>query len=143
MQRTSAVSRPAWANVIGGTGANRKSPIEIFANAASVVTRSSYAEAWGIRNGKFGHWTDGVAAMRQDCVEFAAYWHSHNERVLRELENDPAPDPAPCGSRSAIRPPRASAPRVRAAVTSARRSSICAAAPASRGECSTSPSPAR
>jgi acyl-CoA thioesterase-1 len=95
MQRTSAVSRPAWANVIGGTGVNRKSPIEIFANAASVVTRSSYAEAWGIRNGKLGHWTDGVAAMRQDCVEFAAYWDSHNERVLRELEQDPTPDPAP------------------------------------------------
>jgi acyl-CoA thioesterase I len=95
MLRTSAVSRPAWANVIGGTGANRKSPIEIFANAASVVTRSSYAEAWGIRNGKFGHWTDGVAAMREDCVEFAAYWDSHNERVLRELEKDPTPDPAP------------------------------------------------
>jgi acyl-CoA thioesterase I len=91
MLRSSAVSRPAWANVIGGTGANRKSPIEIFANAASVVTRSSYAEAWGIRNGKFGHWTDGVAAMRQDCVEFAAYWDSHNERVLRELENTPCP----------------------------------------------------
>ncbi|HMD93971.1 MAG TPA: SGNH/GDSL hydrolase family protein [Trebonia sp.] len=91
MQRTSAVSRPAWANVIGGTGTNRKSPIEIFANAASVVTRSSYAEAWGIRNGKLGHWTDGVAAMRQDCVEFAAYWDSHNERVFRELENTPGP----------------------------------------------------
>ena len=91
MLRSSAVSRPAWANVIGGTGANRKSPIEIFANAASVVTRSSYAEAWGIRNGKFGHWTDGVAAMREDCVEFAAYWDSHNERVLRELETTPAP----------------------------------------------------
>ncbi len=91
MQRTSAVSRPAWANVIGGTGANRKSPIEVLANAASVVTRNPYAGAVGIRNGKLGHWTDGVAAMRQDCVAFAAYWQSHNERVLRELDNDPGP----------------------------------------------------
>jgi acyl-CoA thioesterase I len=91
MQHTSAVSRPAWANVIGGTGANRKSPIEVLANAASVVTRSSYAEAWGIRNGKLGHWTDGVAAMREDCVAFAAYWNSHNERVLRDVEADPGP----------------------------------------------------
>ncbi len=91
MLRTSAVSRPAWANVIGGTGSNRKSPVEILANAASVVTRSPYAEACGIRNGKFGHWTDGVAAMRQDCVNFAAYWHSHNEQVLREIEERPGP----------------------------------------------------
>ena len=91
MQRTSAVSRPAWANAIGGTGANRKSPIEVLANAASVVTRSSYAEAWGISNGKLGHWTDGVAAMREDCVAFAAYWDSHNERVLRDMEADPGP----------------------------------------------------
>ena len=139
MLRTSAVSRPAWANAIGGTGANRKSPIEVIANAASVVTRSSYAEAWGISNGKLGHWTDGVAAMREDCAAFAAYWDSHNERVLRDMEADPAR----CGSRSATRPPRGSAPPVRAAVTSARRCSSCAAAPASRGVCSTSRSPAR
>ena len=91
MQRTSAVSRPAWANVIGGTGPNRRSPIEIFANAASVVTRSPYAGACGIRHGKFGRWTDGVATLREDCVSFAAYWDSHNERVLRELEKDPGP----------------------------------------------------
>jgi lysophospholipase L1-like esterase len=91
MQRTSAVSRPVWANAIGGTGPNRRSPIEIFANAASVITRSPYAGACGIRNGKFGHWTDGVAAMREDCVAFAAYWDSHNERVLREHQADPGP----------------------------------------------------
>jgi lysophospholipase L1-like esterase len=65
--------------------------MEVVANAASVVTRSSYAELCGIRNGKFGHWTDGVAAMREDCAAFAVYWHSHNERVLRELEADPGP----------------------------------------------------
>ena len=90
-QRTSAVSRPAWANVIGGTGPNRKSPIEIFANAASVITRSPYAGACGIRNGKLGHWTNGVALMREDCTAFAAYWDSHNERVLREIQDDPGP----------------------------------------------------
>jgi lysophospholipase L1-like esterase len=65
--------------------------MEVVANAASVVTRSSYAELCGIRNGKFGHWTDGVAAMREDCAAFAVYWRSHNERVLRELEADPGP----------------------------------------------------
>lgn len=91
MQRTSAVSRPAWANAIGGSGENRKSPVEVLANAASVVTRSPYAEACGIRNGKFGHWTDGVAAMREDCVAFAAYWRSHNDRMLREHEAEPGP----------------------------------------------------
>ena len=91
MQRTSAVSRPAWANVIGGTGPNRKSPIEIFANAAAVITRNPYAEACGIRNGKLGHWTNGVALMREDCAAFAAYWDSHNERVLREIQEDPGP----------------------------------------------------
>jgi acyl-CoA thioesterase I len=91
MQRTSTVSRPVWANAIGGTGANRKSPVEVVASAASVVTRSPCAELCGIRNGKFGHWTDGVAAMREDCAAFAAYWRSHNERVLRELEVEPGP----------------------------------------------------
>ena len=82
MRHTPAVSRPAWANAISGGGANRKSPVEIFATAASVVTRSPYAEVAGLRAGKFGRWTDGVAAMREDCVAFAAYWQAHNERVL-------------------------------------------------------------
>jgi acyl-CoA thioesterase-1 len=86
-----AVSRPAWANAIGGTGPSRKSPVEILANAASVVTRSPYAGLCGIRNGKFGRWTDGISAMREDCVAFAAYWRAHNERVLREHEADPGP----------------------------------------------------
>lgn len=86
MLRTSAVSRPAWANAISGTGANRKSPVEIFATAASVLTRSPYAEVSGLRAGKFGRWTDGVTAMREDCIAFAAYWHAHNDRVLHELE---------------------------------------------------------
>jgi acyl-CoA thioesterase I len=86
MLRASAVSRPAWANAIGGTGTNRKSPIEVFATAASVFTRSTYAEVSGLRTGKFGRWTDGVTAMREDCVSFASYWHAHNDRVLHDIE---------------------------------------------------------
>jgi acyl-CoA thioesterase I len=93
MLRASAVSRPAWANAIGGTGTNRKSPIEIFATAASVFTRSSYAEVSGLRTGKFGRWTDGVTAMREDCVAFAAYWRAHNDRVLHDLETQKDPGP--------------------------------------------------
>lgn len=88
MQETSAISRPAWVNAMNaltGTGGSaRKSPVEIIATAASVVTHSPYAEATGVRAGKLGRWTDGVAAMRQDRVGFAAYWRAHNERVLRE-----------------------------------------------------------
>jgi len=86
MQRETAVSRPAWASAIGGTGTNRKSPVEIFATAASVFTRSTYAEISGLRTGKFGRWTDGVTAMREDCVAFAAYWRAHNDRVLHDIE---------------------------------------------------------
>jgi lysophospholipase L1-like esterase len=72
-------------NALTGTaGANRKSPVEIFADAASVVTRSSYAEATGISRGKLGRWTDGVAELRADRREFATYWNAHNERVLRD-----------------------------------------------------------
>jgi len=93
MLRTSAVSRPAWANAIGGTGTNRKSPVEVFATAASVLTRSQYAEVSGLRACKFGRWTDGVTAMREDCVAFAAYWHAHNERVLHDLETGTEPGP--------------------------------------------------
>jgi len=93
MQRTTAVSRPAWASAIGGTGANRKSPVEIFATAASAFTRTPYAEVSGLRAGKLGRWTDGVTAMREDCVAFADYWRAHNDRVLHDLEtgNDRGP----------------------------------------------------
>jgi len=38
--------------------------VEIFADAASVVTRSPYAEVTGLKHGKLGRWTDGVAEMR-------------------------------------------------------------------------------
>ena len=93
MQRETAVSRPAWASAIGGTGTNRKSPVEIFATAASVFTRSTYAEISGLRTGKFGRWTDGVTAMREDCVAFAAYWRAQNDHVLHDLETDKDPGP--------------------------------------------------
>jgi acyl-CoA thioesterase-1 len=93
MRDESAVSRPAWVNAISGSGANRKSPVEIFATAASVVTRHPYAEVSGLRAGKFGRWTDGVTAMREDCVAFASYWQAHNERVLRHYETGKEPGP--------------------------------------------------
>ena len=104
MRSTSPVSRPAWVgamNVLSGAkaenNASRKSPVEIFADAASVVTRSPYAEVAGIKHGKLGRWTDGVAELRADRTEFAAYWEAHNAQVLgnREvaLRQGDAPDP--------------------------------------------------
>jgi len=101
MRSTSPVSRPAWVgamNALTGTrGASRKSPVEIFADAASVVTRSPYAEVTGIKHGKLGRWTDGVAELRSARTEFAAYWTAHNEGVLakreRVMRDGDAPDP--------------------------------------------------
>jgi len=101
MRSTSPVSRPAWVgamNALTGTrGASRKSPVEIFADAASVVTRSPYAEVTGIKHGKLGRWTDGVAELRSARTEFAAYWDAHNEGVLAKRErvrrDGDAPDP--------------------------------------------------
>src|SRR6202034_2150235 len=88
MQPRSAVSRPAWVsamNALTGTGGTtRKSPVEIVADAASVVTRSPYAEFTGIRTGKLGRWTDGVAALRSDRRTFASYWAAHNDQVRRD-----------------------------------------------------------
>jgi acyl-CoA thioesterase-1 len=88
MQPTSAVSRPAWVNAMnaltGTGGTTRKSPVEIVADAASVVTRSPYAEFTGIRTGKLGRWTDGVAALRADRRTFASYWAAHNDQVRRD-----------------------------------------------------------
>ena len=95
MRPMSEVSRPGWVNAMnaltGTGGVNRKSPVEIFATAASVVTRSQYAEATGIKNGRFGRWTDGVEMLRADRVEFAAYWHAHNEDVMQKMRTDPGP----------------------------------------------------
>ena len=92
MQPTTAVSRPAWVSAMnaltGAGGTVRKSPVEIVADAASVVTRSHYAEFTGIRAGKLGRWTDGVATLRADRRTYAAYWAAHNERVRQERAND-------------------------------------------------------
>jgi acyl-CoA thioesterase I len=88
MRSTSGVSRPVWVNamnVFGGAGA-RRSPVELVANAASVVTRSHYAAATGIADGRLGRWTDGVAELRADRVEFAAYWAAHNSKVVAGRE---------------------------------------------------------
>jgi acyl-CoA thioesterase-1 len=105
MRSTSPVSRPAWVGAMnalagghrGAADHQRKSPVEIFADAASVVTRSPYAEVTGIKHGKLGRWTDGVAVLRADRTEFAAYWDAHNEQVLgkreRALRDGDAPDP--------------------------------------------------
>jgi lysophospholipase L1-like esterase len=85
-------------NVLTGThGEVRKSPVEIVADAASVLTRSQYAEFAGIKHGKLGRWTDGVAVLRADRTEFASYWRAHNEQVLavreRALRDGDTPDP--------------------------------------------------
>jgi acyl-CoA thioesterase-1 len=101
MRSTSPVSRPAWVdamNAMTGTrGASRKSPVEIIADAASVVTHSPYAGVTGISRGKLGRWTDGVAELRADRTEFAAYWDAHNDRVLSNrdlaLRSGEEPDP--------------------------------------------------
>ncbi len=95
------VSRPAWVsamNVLAGTGgANRRSPVEIVANAASAVTRSPAASVTGISRGKLGRWTDGVAELRADRAEFAVYWDAHNNQVLdaraQAVSRGEAPDP--------------------------------------------------
>jgi lysophospholipase L1-like esterase len=72
-------------NALTGTGGTtRKSPVEIVADAASVVTRSPYAEFTGIRTGKLGRWTDGVATLRADRRTFASYWAAHNDQVRHE-----------------------------------------------------------
>lgn len=101
MQQPSPVSRPAWfaaMNALTGTGGvDRKSPAEILADAASVVTRSPYGEVTGLRHGRLGRWTNGVAALRADRAEFAAYWAEHNTRLLTArggvIERGERPDP--------------------------------------------------
>jgi acyl-CoA thioesterase I len=101
MQQATPVSRPAWVsamNALTGTGGvNRKSPIEVFATAASAVTQSSYAEVTGIKHGKLGRWTDGVAELRADRTEFAGHWAAHNDHVLldRDRKSRQGEDPDP------------------------------------------------
>jgi acyl-CoA thioesterase I len=93
MQPKSEVSRPGWVgamNALTGSGGTvRKSPVEIVADAASVFTRSHYGEFAGVRGGKLGRWTDGVAAMRSDRYTFAEYWSAHNELVRHERATNP------------------------------------------------------
>jgi acyl-CoA thioesterase-1 len=97
MRSTAVVSRPSWVhalNSLSGTGgASRKSPIEIFATAASVFAHSSYAEFTGVRTGKLGRWTDGVETMRKDRLAFRSRWEAHNERVLRARATEAEPGP--------------------------------------------------
>jgi acyl-CoA thioesterase I len=87
--RSPGVSRPAWINVIAGSGPDRKSPVEIFATAASVVTRSPYARMSGLGGGPFERWTDGVGSIRADCKTFAQYWRENNEAVLADPDGGP------------------------------------------------------
>jgi len=89
VRRSAEVSRPAWINLITGTGPDRKSPIEIVATAASTFSHSSYAEVAGLRGGRFERWTDGVGAMRADRAAFARYWREHNAGVLAEPDAGP------------------------------------------------------
>jgi acyl-CoA thioesterase I len=99
MQQATPVSRPAWVNAMnaltGTGGVDRKSPVEVIASAASAVTRSSYAEVTGIKHGKLGRWTDGVAELRADRTEFAGYWAAHNGRVLLDRDRNSRPGATP------------------------------------------------
>jgi acyl-CoA thioesterase I len=85
MYRTPAVSRPAWMMALsGGSGSERRSPVEIVATAATYVIRTPAAHMSGLHAGRFGRWTDGVIAMRGDCAAFASHWQAHNYRILTE-----------------------------------------------------------
>jgi acyl-CoA thioesterase I len=83
MERMPGVSRPVWMTTLSG-GSARRSPVEIVATAATYVTRTPVADLSGLRAGRFGRWTDGVAAMRDDRAAFASHWQAHNHRVLTE-----------------------------------------------------------
>ena len=85
MHRTPEVSRPAWMKALSpNSDGMRRSPVEIVANMASYVTRTPVADRSGLRGGWFGRWTDGVVAMRGDCVAFASHWRLHNDRIAAE-----------------------------------------------------------
>ena len=87
MLRAPAVSRPAWITALssgGGSGGGRRSPVEVVATAASYLTRTQAADRSGLRAGPLGRWTDGVTALRGDCVTFASHWQAHNYRILTE-----------------------------------------------------------
>jgi lysophospholipase L1-like esterase len=86
MQHMPAVSRPAWMLALSGpgrrAGAPRRSPVEIVATMGSYLTGTRAARVSGLRTGPFGRWADGVNAMREDGMAFAAHWRAHNEEVL-------------------------------------------------------------
>jgi lysophospholipase L1-like esterase len=84
MLRAPAVSRPAWVTALSGGGSGRRSPVEVVATAASYLTRTQAADLSGLRAGPLGRWTDGVTALRGDCVAFASHWQAHNYRILTE-----------------------------------------------------------
>jgi acyl-CoA thioesterase-1 len=63
---------------------SRRSPVEIVASMGSYLTRRQAAQRSGLGAGPFGRWADGVNAMREDCMAFAAHWHAHNEDVLHQ-----------------------------------------------------------
>jgi acyl-CoA thioesterase-1 len=89
MRRPAVVSRPAWINFIAGSGPERKSPVELFANLAAVFTQSPAAGVSGLRGGRFDRWTDGVNAIRADCRAFAAQWQLNNDQVLADPNGGP------------------------------------------------------
>jgi hypothetical protein len=70
--------------VSGGSDGGRRSPVEVVATAASYLTRTQAADLSGLRAGPLGRWTDGVTALRWDCVTFASHWQAHNYRILTE-----------------------------------------------------------
>jgi len=86
MPQVSAVWCPAWMLALSGpghrNGAPRRSPVEIVATMGAYVTRTQAAQVSGLRAGPFGRWADGVTAMREDCMAFAAHWRAHNDQVL-------------------------------------------------------------
>ncbi|HWG60412.1 MAG TPA: GDSL-type esterase/lipase family protein [Streptosporangiaceae bacterium] len=49
---------------------------------AGCESRTPAANVSGLRTGRFGRWTDGVMAMREDCAAFASHWQAHNDRVV-------------------------------------------------------------
>ena len=74
MRRPFTMPRPGW----GGP----RSPAGLVAAAASVLSRSPYAEAPVLRRGRIGRWADGVGSARADCGSFARHWDEGNARAL-------------------------------------------------------------
>jgi len=74
MHQTPAVSRPIWMRARpGGSGAPRRSPVAGGDCGQRGLVRDPHPRGSrsGLRAGWFGRWTDGVTALRGDCVAFA------------------------------------------------------------------------